>query len=317
MLPREGRARTPFHAVRRQINQLPGCHVAPKTADSGLRMMTSHSRRNYTVVYDALLRPETPSKLISLRTKRDRIKERPKRDYCGKCPICHEPFGLENIVLLSCGHNIHSSCLLSFRRFARSKIHKCPVCQREYEFLKLKAEKEFYNRSALTIQRVFRGYLVRRRTREFASPGSCLYRRWIMCRAEKASTRLASAIEGQSDAVDAVLATVDRELDWARSIMKSVRERERVVDWKMVKGTVMCKPSWNCAICLKDIAIDDGVVTSCCHVFHRNCLSSWIQFCRNARTNTACPFCRSAFQHRPLCEEIQFPRLMATVDNYT
>jgi hypothetical protein len=174
------------------------------------------------------------------------------------------------------------------------------VCRLPYEFVKLKAEADHYQRCAVTIQRVYRGYLVRRNMRKLTEPGTLLYKRWILARAEKASTRLASAIEDQSDAVDAILATIDRELDWARNVMKSVEERAKDIDWKTIKDSYFGREMSPCPICLREIQKEECTLTSCCHGFHTQCLVSWIQFCRNADQTPTCPCCRSPFQHRPL-----------------
>ncbi|OHS94572.1 hypothetical protein TRFO_39246 [Tritrichomonas foetus] len=221
-------------------------------------------------------------------------------DYGGKCPICHDRFGVENIVVLSCGHTIHATCLMSFRRFSRQQIHKCPVCQQAYQFVEMKAEMEHHNRAALQIQRVFRGFIFRRHLMDFVEPGSLLHRRWILSRAEKASTRLASAIEDQSDAVDAILASIDKELDWARNVMNSVEIKEKEIDWATVKDKSTKRWNGECPICLREIKKNECSVTSCCHTFHTSCITSWVSYCQKAENPVTCPVCRSAFQHQPL-----------------
>ena len=230
-------------------------------------------------------------------------------EFVGRCPICQEQFGMENIVVLSCGHSVHVTCLMSFRRFTRAKEHMCPVCRQQYEFVELKPETEHFNRCALTIQRVFRGYCVRRRMQEFVTAGSPLHRRWIFSRAERASTKLASAIEDQSDAVDAILANIDKELDWARNIMKAVEIQEHEVDWQKIRDNIKSKGCGTCPICLRDIATSDCSVTSCSHTFHTQCLNAWAQFCRKAKNTPTCPCCRSVFQCRPLAPAPSMPKL--------
>ena len=227
-----------------------------------------------------------------------------KSDFVEKCPICQERFGMENIVVLSCGHSVHMTCLMNFRRFTRDREHLCPVCRQHYEFVELKPETEHFNRCALTIQRVFRGYSVRRRMKEFVEAGSPLHKRWLFSRAERASTKLASAIEDQSDAVDAILANIDKELDWARNVMKAVEVQQREVDWKRIRESVINTGCGTCPICLRDISTTDCSITSCNHNFHTQCLNAWVQFCRNAMNTPTCPCCRSVFQHRPLTSKL-------------
>lgn len=239
-------------------------------------------------------------------------------DYCEKCPICNDRFGTENIVVLSCGHTIHATCLMSFRRFSRQRVHKCPVCHQQYEFVTMKAEMEHHNRAALLIQSVFRGYIFRRRyMMKYVEPGSLIHRRWVFQRAEKASTRLASAIESQSDAVDAILASIDKELDWARNVMNSVEIKEKKIDWENVRQKVIKR--WKdsksltsenhsnctgveCPICLREIRKNECSITSCCHSFHTCCLNSWICYCKKAQNPVTCPVCRSVFQTQEWCK---------------
>lgn len=232
-----------------------------------------------------------------------------EKEFVRKCPICQESFGMENIVILSCGHVVHIVCLMSFRRFTREKQHKCPVCRQTYEFVRMKAETEHFNRCAMTIQRVFRGYTVRRRMTEFVELGSPLHRRWVLSRAERASNRLASAIEDQSDAVDAILANIDKELDWARNIMRAVEERSRTIDWTSVRSAVAKKGPLTCPICLRTIGNEECTVTSCSHYFHKQCITAWIQFCSNAGNNVTCPCCRGPFQHTSLIPAPAMPKI--------
>ena len=259
------------------------------------------------------------SHLIKLDNKRVN-----NNDYCEKCPICNDRFGTENIVVLSCGHTIHATCLMSFRRFSRQHVHKCPVCHQQYEFVTMKAEMEHHNRAALLIQSVFRGYIFRRRhLMEYVTPGSLVHRRWIFQRAEKASTRLASAIENQSDAVDAILASIDKELDWARNVMNSVEIKEKKIDWQIIRQKVIkrWKDSKNeiqsenqsttgieCPICLRDIKKSECSISSCCHTFHTCCITSWISYCKKAQNPVTCPVCRSAFQIQEWCK-ISMPKI--------
>lgn len=231
------------------------------------------------------------------------------KEFFQKCPICQECFGMENIVVLSCGHTVHVVCLMSFRRFTRDKEHRCPVCRQQYEFVRMKAETEHFNRCAMTIQRVFRGYLVRRRLKDYVQPGSPLHRRWVLSRAERASNRLACAIEDQSDAVDAILANIEKELDWARNIMKAVEERGKTVDWATIRSAIAKKGALTCPICLRMIRNEECTITSCSHFFHKQCIAAWIQFCSNAGNNTICPCCRGAFQHTSFIQQPTMPKI--------
>ena len=57
-----------------------------------------------------------------------------------------------------------------------------------------------------------------------------------LSKAQKASTQLATAIDDQNDAVDAVLLSIDKELDWARNIMRSVDVKAQNINWDNLKS---------------------------------------------------------------------------------
>jgi hypothetical protein len=111
---------------------------------------------------------------------------------------------------------------------------------------------------------------------------------------------LVDAIENQSNFVDAILCSIDRELDWARTVMKSVEVHEQVIDWADVKAKVFKRGCGQCSICLHDVYSSDCVITSCEHCFHESCMASWLQFCHREKNTALCPVCRSAFQYRNL-----------------
>lgn len=45
----------------------------------------------------------------------------------------------------------------------------------------------------------------------------------------------------------------------------------------------------NCSICLENLYLSDCLFTPCCHCFHYNCLSIWI----NVYNKNICPNCNS------------------------
>jgi len=56
-----------------------------------------------------------------------------------------------------------------------------------------------------------------------------------------------------------------------------------------------------CSICLQDFEIGGAVVSSksCCHIFHENCLSEWLE------NNTGCPYCRVDMITHTYAQDIQ------------
>lgn len=222
--------------------------------------------------------------------------------YDQTCPICMEKFGPDNLVLLSCSHLLHATCLMSFRRFTRGQEHLCPVCRSPYEFVEVHAETAYHHKCAREIQRVFRGFLVRDRVGREAPPGSMLHRKWVIAKAQGASGKLIKAMDHQSDAIDAMLSALDADLEYSRSIMRAMEERERIVDWQEIKQKAIDRKQVECPVCLREMDPDETEVTSCGHSFHQKCLESWLKFCENQNKAATCPVCRAVFQHQPMVE---------------
>lgn len=216
------------------------------------------------------------------------------------CMLCKKNFFYSKIAILSCGHVCHSSCLREFRKNSNPRNHCCPFCRKSYHFVDVYPEHAYHKLAANLIQRIFRGFIVRKAIGDIAPPGSILHRKWVLGRAQTASTMLVSAIENQSDVVDAILASIDKELDWARTVMNAVEVQEMEIDWADVKCKVLQRGCGNCSICLQNIKSDECSVTSCEHCFHQKCLSQWLRFCQKEDSTALCPVCRSAFQYRPL-----------------
>ncbi|OHS98520.1 hypothetical protein TRFO_35052 [Tritrichomonas foetus] len=223
--------------------------------------------------------------------------------YNESCPICLEKFGPDNLVLLSCSHLLHATCLMNFRKFTRGQRHLCPVCRSPYEFVEVKAEGAYHDRCARLIQRVVRGFLIRDKIGREAPPGSYLHRRWVISKAQDASTRLVRAMDNQSDAVDAMLSSIDADLEYARSVMRAAEERDKVIDWDSIKFKCLEREDDECPVCLRKMAPDESSVTSCGHMFHTTCLNSWLSFCQNQNNQPTCPVCRAIFQHVEMIEK--------------
>ena len=227
------------------------------------------------------------------------------------CPICSKELGKDNVVILSCGHIVHRVCLSSFGRLSSlNSKPKCPVCHSVYQIIDLKIDPTMMDKCALKIQNVFRGYLVRRDFESIAPPGSYMLKRIIVKKAEKASNKLTTAMEHQNDAVDAMISSIDHELEWARNVMKSVEAQVQNVNWREVRNQIMMRNEWKCMIYLRIIDPNDCEITSCCHCFNRDCLNSWINYCLSVNNQPNCPECRAFFQHRKL-REYRRPRRFA------
>ena len=219
-----------------------------------------------------------------------------------KCPSCNKQLMFSNVGISSCGHVFHLECLLNFRKNTNPRNHICPICGQLYHYTSAYAEDCYQDLAAVMIQKRFRGFKFRRHIGEYAVPGSIMHRKWVLSRAKNASVLLVDAIENQSDAVDAILASIDKELDWARTVMSAVEVQEKTIDWDSIRLKIDQRGCGTCPICFNDIHIDDCMVTSCEHCFHPNCLKHWLSVCENEEHASTCPVCRSPFQFRRLYE---------------
>lgn len=215
------------------------------------------------------------------------------------CVICHSTKAHSDIISLPCGHQVHASCFQSYENFNRSD-QKCPNCYVSYTSIDIRKLFEKRRKAALRIQCLFRGYLVRHSLIDVTPVDSHIHRRKMISRAQHASNKLVSAIENQSDTVDCILASIDKELDWAREVMKQVEVRESVINWNAIRDKVLQMEHPECMICLREIDPSECTITSCSHPFHTQCLQNWIQFCTKEKHQATCPECRSAFQYQEL-----------------
>ena len=259
---------------------------------------TSYGRREHLSV-DAMGKIETKANI--------NIDEIRKKAEIGElsgeiCGICKTKFGTESITITSCGHLFHRICLNSFKRLLKEdRIFHCPICREVYTSSDVIIESEILTKSAISIQRVFRGYLVRRNLNKLTPIGSKLHRRWILSLTQNTSERLSAAMDRQNENVDIILDSIDSQLEWARTVMRSVEARGRRIEWDYVRSKARERVSI-CPICLQSIEAEECAVTSCIHCFHGQCLNSWIQFCSRENRTATCPECRSFFQYRPLIE---------------
>ncbi|CAD7945240.1 unnamed protein product [Amoebophrya sp. A25] len=92
------------------------------------------------------------------------------RDLDQKCPICIQPLGdplkRVQVILHPCGHLYHKQCLASYERYCAAP--RCPLCRCEYnDCAHFPRDRELAvdvsrQQAALRLQRMLRGYLVRR-----------------------------------------------------------------------------------------------------------------------------------------------------------
>lgn len=234
-----------------------------------------------------------------------------------KCALCDKRFSLNDLSILTCGHIFHAECLMIFRKNSNPRNHFCPTCHQLYHIIEIKAQNVYPNIAAVLIQKHIRGYIFRQHIGETAPAGSIMHKKWVLSRAKTASILLVDAIETQSDAVDAILASIDKELDWARNVMNAVEIHEKEIDWESVKQKIVARGCGTCPICLREITCNNCMMTSCEHSFHPECLKQWLSVCEDQNNATTCPVCRSPFQFRRLFDPEELDFITMYKDNMT
>lgn len=143
----------------------------------------------------------------------------------GQCAICMEQFGLRDVVLTSCSHVFHASCLAAFERFAQraasrgtAASHTCPVCRRQRYH-----KRPFYaaavatkHMSATKIQAWWkmaharRKFLARLHAAMVTGTGPLILRkRWAAGKLHSVSSRYSAAMVARTHEVNSALLEAD------------------------------------------------------------------------------------------------------------
>eukprot|EP00762_Andalucia_godoyi_P005421 ANDGO_08363.mRNA.1 hypothetical protein H257_03740 len=254
-----------------------------------------------------------------------------------ECSICFQKFGLADQVILSCSHMFHAACLASYERFVKkTKRKSCPLC-RAKDYQKRRTEQgkaEFVKESAVLIQAVWRGHQARKQALRLRCAKDPLLKRKVLSeKLARISSRMEARSNRQQRRVDDFIADIDRSVSSSR--ISSFSE----MDWRLSEqvakqrclgnehgGSLSMQPiAAECPICMTAMGLDARpvVLTSCSHVFHEACLSSFESFqsssfptptptpasasasasasaLYNPTHCHSCPVCRSAYLRRLL-----------------
>ncbi|KAJ3124712.1 Rab GDP dissociation inhibitor alpha [Nowakowskiella sp. JEL0407] len=103
-----------------------------------------------------------PERLTQLQWSVLKEKTAERKDFKNPCPICQEPYKLEDQILLSCSHVFHRKCLDSYERYVMKKA--CPLC-REINYEKrlvFEGSKIYKDNCAIIIQKNWKRYRTRK-----------------------------------------------------------------------------------------------------------------------------------------------------------
>ena len=200
------------------------------------------------------------------------------------CPICCEPFGLDEQLLLSCSHTLHAACLSSLERFTQQRV--CPCCRhRDYDKrVIVTATEARRTRAAIVIQRVWRGYTARCRVAAMPPIDPVKRSAFYVHRLEATASQYEDELAALFARCDSTLA------ESRRTIREAEEQRHQPTDhlWQRVRQRATSKARServveSCCICCEPLQQGGGagdrlVLLSCSHVLHRQCLRSYEQF---------------------------------------
>jgi hypothetical protein len=284
-----------------------GSSVSPAPPPVGVQSDGTSSptgRRSWTIAERLGLIEGPPRPLTEHEWDDIAQKSRIRKDSHLPCPICHEPFGNKDQVLLSCSHVFHYACIRSYEQFAGKRC--CPICRKQdYERRIIGEGADVFREECIVrIQSVWRGVLARRvafRLRLEKDPE--LKRVYLVHRMEGISGRWASHVEKESSKLDSFFDELDR------SVASAKLHYFTDIDWKRVVKDVNRRKAWSddCPICMTSLLEDPerrGVcVTTCGHCFHDNCIASFEHFASEMMASReiafpSCPVCRTAYKRR-------------------
>jgi hypothetical protein len=269
----------------------------------------------------------------SFNWKEIREKARERTDKDSACAICREEFATtiqtsatttmdddqnRGQVLTSCAHCFHAQCLKSFERFVESisERRRCPCC-RAVGYRKIRisdARDECIRHAALTIQKMWRGRLVRNKlgpTNENARMT------WMANKLRALRKRVERSAEKRRETRKQQLAEEEEEEDIDESFSSDEDSNDTNTDWNVVIAQSLSLENDECSICALRFAAsktnagissqrtDDSsplspptttkvAYLSCSHRFHRNCLRTFERHLKSIGREIFCPCCRQA-----------------------
>ena len=266
---------------------------------------------------------------------RKKARERTGKD--SECAICREEFATtiqtsatttmdddqnRGQVLTSCAHCFHAQCLKSFETFVESisERRRCPCC-RAVGYRKIRisdARDECIRHAALTIQKMWRGRLVRNKLGPMNENARMT---WMANKLRALRKRVERSAEKRRETRKQQLAEEEEEEDIDESSSSDEDSNDTNTDWNVVIAKSLSLENDECSICALRFAAsktnavissqrtDDSppsyspppppkttkvAYLSCSHRFHRNCLRTFERHLKSIGREIFCPCCRRA-----------------------
>ena len=273
------------------------------------------------------------SSSLSWKEIREKARERTGKDSA--CAICRDEFATtiqtsamttmdddqnRGQVLTSCAHCFHARCLKSFERFVESisERRRCPCC-RTVGYRKIRisdARDECIRHAALTIQKMWRGCLVRNKLGPLTNESARMT--WMANKLRALRKRVERSAEKRRWTRKEQLAEEEEE-DIDESSSSDEDSNDTNTDWNVVIAKSLSLDNDECSICALRFAAsktnaaissrrtDDSpsssplpppttkvAYLSCSHRFHRNCLRTFERHLKSIGREIFCPCCRRA-----------------------
>jgi len=259
-------------------------------------------------------------------------------DASGACAICHETFGLDEQVILSCSHTFHRSCIASFERFLRTKERTCPVCRHASYQKKITSIGSFIKRqeSCVVVQSAIRRWIVKSdfkaklRLHYKSNNGVNAGRKRDFYAGEIGSLndKLFDTLQAHEDSIDSLFAEFNRSLQMSREVfnpgtqsvplstMKTCAPAEEeetqggpisIKKWLTILSKADERGDCECPICLSDVDKDNDnkrVILSCSHTFHTKCVEAFENF--NIYEIQLCPVCRAGPYQKKMVDDLRY-----------
>ena len=300
-----GALRLNHHAARSDLNTHPNFHSRADQSERGNSSLSAGSPPSSPSLAQRIGIAPKNVKMTSQAWEEAHEASRRRQYSQYPCPICQEEFKLEPQALLSCSHVFHQVCIHNFERF--SQVRCCPICRTEnYEKMLIDDGADWCRaKAALLIQRVFRGYLVRRVWwKQLPRSQKRLEKQKNFCihKLSTATNRLLHLMESKDNDLDELFAECDHALALARSTLEEASHSFAPLsdsEWDAIRFRATERGVQECPICMVSFAKQPEkpvMLLSCSHLFHHNCLSCFEQFATASNGNTGCPICRASYQ---------------------
>ncbi|KAL2919973.1 RING finger protein 32 [Polyrhizophydium stewartii] len=236
--------------------------AAAAAADAHFDRAIDAPRAQLTLAEKLGLVPRPAERLTDQAWRSVKARAAQRGDMAHPCPICQEPFTLEDQLLLSCSHIFHRNCLESYERFTNQKC--CPLCrERDYQkMLTAEGRREYRRQCATKIQKTWRmwaqrkRYLEYRRTHPPKDPR--LLAKYSLEKLSSCSDRLAASIASSTREIDELLRELDAQVASSRQIIDSTTATfealrltdPHMVDWDALLVRACERGLETCAICI-------------------------------------------------------------------